>query len=281
MMKSVWILGLLLAGSTLAFADADKSAKARAAFERMDQQDLQDGIEAANNCAKNRDFVCAQQHLDEVKALTNSSADDMLFAMASQNLQREKDQLALELRLQREAEERQRQEQQRLAEAERQRQQQAAQQQGGMQWGKLAALGVGAGLGGLGKLPADQQVKLISGMFQDSAPGQNGISNFQNAASSIAPSGSGAGSTGTAGAGGGDEAARNRAIAQRCEGPAKAYKPWNDPQVDTFCQLAAFDKCLADAGIMAYESERRQVCSVLKGTLQSIGGNISSCAPCN
>ncbi len=285
-MKKLWIFSLLLVANTSAFADDDKAAKARAAFERMDQQDFRDGIEAANNCTRNRDFECAQQHLDEVKELLNNSMDDMVYAMAGQNLQREKDQVALELRLQREAEERQRLEQQRLeqqrlaAEAERRRQQQAAQQQDGFQWGKFAALGAGALAGGAAKLPADMQVKVLSGIANDSRAGQNGISNFQGAISSTAPSGAGATSTG-AGAGGADEAARNRAIANRCAASAKSYAPWNDPQVDSFCQMAAMDKCLVDAGITAYEPERRQVCTVLKGTLQTTGGSISACAPCN
>lgn len=151
---------------------------------------------------------------------------------------------------------------------------QNAAQSNGFQWGKLAALGAGAAIGGIDKLPADTQAQLIAGMVADSRAGQSGAANFQSAASSAQNSAGGSG-------GGGNQAAANRAIAQRCQASSKSFKPWNDPQVDSFCQLAALDKCLADNGIMSYEGERRQVCSTLRDTLKSTGGSIAACGPCS
>lgn len=166
---------------------------------------------------------------------------------------------------------------QRLAneEAARGRRENAA-QSNGFQWGKLAAMGAGAAIGGIDKLPADTQARLVAGMVADSQAGHSGAGNFQSAASSVGAQGAtGASRTG------GDQVAANRAIAQRCQASSKSFKPWNDPQVDSFCQMAAFDKCLADNGIMAYEGERRQVCSTLRDTLKSTGGSMSACGPCS
>lgn len=191
-----------------------------------------------------------------------------------------------------------RQQQREAAErAEAQRQQQLAQQQsateesGGFQWGKLAAMGTGALIGGLDKLPVDAQAKIIAGMAADSTAGTSGMGNTQRAAAGVSAAagsttngGSSSGSssvTGSAVTQGGDEAARNRAIGQRCSASTQSIKPWNNPQLDTMCQLASFDKCLVDSGITAYEGERQQVCSSLLDTLKPIGGNLSSCSACH
>lgn len=96
-------------------------------------------------------------------------------------------------------------EQRRQAEAERQQllqaqaaQQRAAQSQNsGFQWGKLAALGVGAMAGGLTKLPSDMQAQVITGLVSDSMPGQTGIANTQAAVQASAPAGSGPGAAAT------------------------------------------------------------------------------------
>jgi len=79
--------------------------------------------------------------------------------------------------------------------AERQRiaQLQASQpaptQASGFQWGKLAALGVGAVAGGLTQLPSETQAKVIAGLVSDSMAGQEGLSNTQQAVQSAAPAG--------------------------------------------------------------------------------------------
>lgn len=86
-----------------------------------------------------------------------------------------------EARLLREAQER--------AEAERQRQLQAQQaEQNSFQWGKLAALAVGAAAGGLGELDSATQSNVIMGMVQDSMAGQQSLSHTQAAAQSASSS---------------------------------------------------------------------------------------------
>ncbi len=67
-----------------------------------------------------------------------------------------------------------------LAEA-RAREQPAPVSGGGFQWGKLAAMGVGAAMGGVGKLDAETQARFIGGMISDSAPGVGGVGNTQAA----------------------------------------------------------------------------------------------------
>lgn len=287
---------LLLAALALpAVADTETAAKEggrdsaksmRDAFARMDHEDFLDGVEKADKCTRQRDFACAEKALKDSKDLASSSADSMLLMLATSNLQAEKQRAADEVaaRIAEDAR-RRREEQQRIAaaQAEERRRQAAEAQNSGMQWGKLGALGLGAAAGGLSKLPADMQVKVVSGILQDSAPGQNGISNFQSAVSSGGGGASAAGGAASGGAAsgvGGDEA-RNRAIAQRCKASSESVRPWNDPQTDSFCQLATFDKCLVDAGITAYEPERRKVCSTLKSFLPDVGGNISACSACN
>lgn len=47
----------------------------------------------------------------------------------------------------------------------------------------------------------------------------------------------------------------------------------NDPQVDTFCQLAQFDACLHRAGYNQYDAEGRAACSTLTSLLQSTGSS--------
>lgn len=48
------------------------------------------------------------------------------------------------------------------------------------QWGKLAAIGVGAAIGGLGNLSSEQQTEFISSAVKDSMAGQEGMSNTQS-----------------------------------------------------------------------------------------------------
>jgi hypothetical protein len=55
---------------------------------------------------------------------------------------------------------------------------------GGFQFGKLAALGLGAAIGGIGNLDSATQLELISGMVADSMEGVEGVNNFKGSASS-------------------------------------------------------------------------------------------------
>lgn len=189
---------------------------------------------------------------------------DSLHKQRQEN-QKLKDELAAQKR-------RQEEQQRRAAAASAQ----AARDEGGFQWGKLAALGAGAAIGGLKDLPSDVQAKAISGMVLDSRAGQDGVSNFQGALAVPANSWSAGAASPTV-----NNEAQNRAIAQRCESRASGIKPWNDPQLDTQCQLASFNRCLADAGINTYEKERQQACANLRGVLSSVGGSISACSACN
>ena len=52
---------------------------------------------------------------------------------------------------------------------------------------------------------------------------------------------------------------------------AEPYSGGNDPQVDSFCQIAQFDACLYKAGQTAYVQDWRNQCTVLAGLLQSTG----------
>lgn len=102
----------------------------------------------------------------------------------------------------------QRAEQERLAQLQAQQRAQAQQQQsGGFQWGKLAALGLGAAVGGIDKLDANTQANILTGIVKDSMGGAQGLSNFQSATQSgltpsIAQSFTGGGASGGGAAGG-------------------------------------------------------------------------------
>ena len=58
--------------------------------------------------------------------------------------------------------------------------------------------------------------------------------------------------------------------------------PNSDPQVDSFCKLAAFDACLHRATqLTTYDAEGRSACATLSGLLSSIGAtNTYSCNYC-
>ncbi len=79
-----------------------------------------------------------------------------------------------------------------------QRQAAAQQEQGGFQWGKLAALGVGALAGGITKLPTDVQADMITSMVADSMAGQQGVSNMQSSMQAATAKAGGGGGTGSA-----------------------------------------------------------------------------------
>jgi len=78
-----------------------------------------------------------------------------------------------------------------------------------------------------------------------------------------------------------DEAS-NRALALQCKGQASTYTPWGDPQLETLCQQAAFDKCLAVNGITAYEQERVVACQSMQSSAEALGVNTGLCSSsCN
>jgi hypothetical protein len=83
------------------------------------------------------------------------------------------------------------------AAAERQRQEQLRAQQAaqksdsGFQWGKLAAMGVGALAAGIADVDAATQLDVVSRMVADSAPGAQGMNNLQGMSASRTPSASG------------------------------------------------------------------------------------------
>ena len=52
--------------------------------------------------------------------------------------------------------------------------------EGGFQWGKLAAIGVGAAIGGAGHLSSEAQTRVVTAAVNDSMAGQQGIGNLQS-----------------------------------------------------------------------------------------------------
>lgn len=161
-------------------------------LDQIDKQDFQAAIDRANGCTRARDFSCSESELMKAAKAVNGGEDKRTLLAARQNIANEKAQIAAEERQRAEEARRAKEaEERRLAEAEeRQRQAEArarqqAEQESGFQWGKLAALGVGAAIGGVGHLSAEAQTKLITGMTKDSMAGQQGISNFNSAAADI------------------------------------------------------------------------------------------------
>jgi hypothetical protein len=145
----------------------------------------------------------------------------------------------------------------------------------GFQWGKLAALGTGAAIGGAGKLSSEAQTKLITGMVQDSMGGQQGMGGTQSAINQ--------GRTGTsaaaAGTQGGQDAAALKQSAASC---ANEYDgPNNDPQADSFCKLAAFNACIhRKTGVTNYDAQGRSSCQQLQSLLSSTGSKNYQCRYC-
>lgn len=248
------VIGLALVVSPAAQAAGDKAAKARAAFDLMDRQDFLDGIERAGDCTQRNDFACAENALAEIKDLASSPEQDQLWQQATRELQNGRKRVAQEeayARAQREAE------QMRVA------QQQQAQQQGGYQWGKLAALAVGSSLGGLDQLDSQTKANLLIGMVKDGMAGQQGISNFQSAAAAEQQRlGIGGGTPGGAGGAGGsgnwtphpNTLAGSAACKGYTDGNYQQYyeaHKQEDPQLHSMC-AAAFNY------YSAYLNARRQ-----------------------
>lgn len=163
----------------------------------------------------------------------------------------------------------QQEEQQRQEEAARRQQEEKA---NGFQWGKLAALGVGAAIGGVNKLSGEAQGKILAGMVQDSAAGQTGMSNMSNAVSSMTPTPVGSNTKSASTTSASD-------AAKACT--TDYHGPNNDPQVDSYCKMAAFDACLHRATQQTtYDSEGRTACETLKGLLSATGTKNYSCSYC-
>ena len=74
------------------------------------------------------------------------------------------------------------------------------------------------------------------------------------------------------------DAESNRAIALDCKEQASSQEPWGNPQLDTFCKLASFDKCLADHGIMEYEQERASACERMESSANALGADSGLCS---
>ena len=161
--------------------------------------------------------------------------------------------------------------QQQLAAA---RQQQAAPQNNAnsnssFQWGKALALGSGSLIGGVNKLSSEAQVKIASGIIQDSMGGQQGMSSTQAATRSIG--GGGPVASGGSASSGGNSSSQKQAAAS-C---ANEYDgPNSDPQLDSFCKLAAFNACIhRKTGITDYDAQGRSSCQQLRGLISSTSGN--------
>jgi hypothetical protein len=75
---------------------------------------------------------------------------------------------------------------------------------------------------------------------------------------------------------------QDRAMAMECKEQASSYAPWENPQLDTFCKLATFDKCLADHGITDYEQERASACERMESSANALGVDSGLCSSsCN
>lgn len=143
----IFLLAALL-GST-AQADSAKMKAMREAFDRMDREDFLDGLEKADECTQHRNFSCAEKQLAEIRELVNSRGDERLYALASSNLQAEKQRVADEERMRQEAMDRRRREEAaRIAaeQAEERRQRREEEEEGARVIG-AAILSVGKSVG--------------------------------------------------------------------------------------------------------------------------------------
>lgn len=189
MRKQHWILLATLWTLTLpALAVTEQQQKMLEQLNQLDQldhMDLVDGAEKANACIRSHDFTCAENNIAAATKVANTADDRRLLETTRQYLLAERQRVDTETRLQAEEDRRLAEAEARAkAEAQRQREAQAQQPSGGFQYGKAAALLGGSFIGGLDKLPADVQAKIVSGIAKDSMAGQEGIGNFKGAADS-------------------------------------------------------------------------------------------------
>ena len=176
-------VALLTSGSP-ALGDMLELLEMAEKLDKIEKQDFDDAIDRAGSCTSARDFVCAEAQLISASKVTNDSRDAKLLASARRNLLSEREALATELRLA--AIEKERQRVAAIRAEEIRRAEEARQEDsGGFQWGKLAALGVGAAIGRVGSLPAETQLKIVKSMVQDSMAGQEGVGNFKDTTDSL------------------------------------------------------------------------------------------------
>lgn len=232
--------------------------------EKLDQADKQDfisSIDKANACIRQHNFKCTETELTKASKMANGSRDKQMLLSVRENMTNEKNMILKEQ--QRIAEEERRA---KVAEAERLRQQQAAADKSNdFQWGKLAAMGVGAAIGGVGHLSSEVQTKILTAAIKDSMGGQEGMGNVVEVTNSRSNTSKSTNSNNQAGSGMTDVQ-----ISQTCQ--ASYSGPTSDPQTDQYCKLAAFDQCLAKHGHPEYLSESASMCKTLKGLLQAAHG---------
>ncbi|MCV2353304.1 hypothetical protein LNV09_03925 [Paucibacter sp. B2R-40] len=256
-------------------------------LDRLDQQDVSIAIERADQCTRKRDFDCSNAQLAKAAKLVTGKDDKLALANSQQNMADEKSRMAEEAR--RAAAEAQalalarQQEQARLAQAEQRRE-----AEGGFQWGKALAMGGGALLGGVGKLSAEMQGKILTGIVKDSLEGQSGVSNFQASVNSPKNAGAGPGA-GTAGngnagstAGGAVSKAAFNAGELACQQEAdRDGRPYQEAQLDTFCVLASSNACVKRKfGFNGYEAERIESCVRMKQSARALKLNPELCGAC-
>jgi len=266
------LMALLLAGA-LVPASAKDLLDMSDDLDRLDKQDFVSFVDKANACTRARNFSCSETELTKAQKVANDNHDRQMLVAARQNIADEKHTIAEEERQRAEAEARRRE-----AEAIARRQ---AEEDGGFQWGKLAAIGVGAAIGGKG-LNGSQIAQVAGGAVRDSQAGVQGLGSTQAALNQMGGNSMGAGNGGSgSGAGGQSEEERNRAAALACKGEANNVHPYNDGQLDGFCQLAAFNNCVKRrTGITAYDAETRESCARLKGSAKALQVNPNQCSAC-
>lgn len=145
-------------------------------LDRLDHADFLDGLDEAGKCTAQRNFSCADASLRRIKPLARSADDERLFALAANNLQREKDQVAEEERLQREESERAEREEQRLvaeARAEEERQQRAEAEEEKRRALQYGLNSMAIAIGGRNMAP-DQLNALLEANKRDYEQGGNG-----------------------------------------------------------------------------------------------------------
>lgn len=248
-------------------------------LDNLDKQDLGSALERADLCTSRRDFDCTDAQLAKAAKFANGSPDKLALDTSRQKMAHEKSRIAEQER-QRVEQERQRaelerqQEQQRIAQAER---------QGGFQWGKALALAGGAVIGGIGKLSSEAQVKILSGIVQDSQEGQTGISNLQailDNPKTGSAGGSNAGSQSSTQGGVSKEAFNAGELACQKEAD-RSGRPYNDSQLDTFCVLATSNACVKRKfNFDGYEAERRESCTRLRQSAKALNLNSNRCGAC-
>jgi len=248
-------------------------------LDKLDKQDMGSALDLADQCTNRRDFNCTNAQLDKAAKFASTAQDKLALNASRQKMANEKSRMAEEER-QRVAQERQR------AEEQQREQQRAAQaqRQGGFQWGKAMALMGGAAIGGIDKLSPETQVKVMSGIVQDSQEGQTGISNFQSSVSTPKAAGAGNSGTGKQGGAGGFSKDELKAGATACKNDvdgSSSTRPYKDPQLDTFCELASFNACIKRKfNLNDYEPQRIESCKRMQQSAKALNLNPNLCSAC-